>query len=106
MTPLAPAAALPAGVVHYHSTPRFTEDTIPAALLGDHDTKEGVWGLIRVMRGHLRYHVTDERRISSSFDLHEGLDGIVEPTIRHRVEPVGPVEFQVEFYRAIRAHPA
>ena len=38
----------------YRSTPIFDQDTIPAALQRRHDTKEGVWGVIRVLEGKLR----------------------------------------------------
>jgi tellurite resistance-related uncharacterized protein len=36
--------ALPKTVVAYKKTPEFTELTLPAGLLKDHQTKEGVWG--------------------------------------------------------------
>jgi tellurite resistance-related uncharacterized protein len=32
---------LPEGVTSYKRTPTFTEETIPAGLLNDHQTKEG-----------------------------------------------------------------
>ena len=99
MTRRKPAARLPVGLERYRSTPQFTEASTPSALLVDHATKEGVWGIIRTVSGSLRYHVTDERRVGTIFELEEGVDGIVEPTIRHRVELVGDVRFQVDFYR-------
>ena len=99
MTRREPAARLPIGLTNYRSTPQFTEASVPAALLDDHATKEGVWGIIRISRGSLRYHVTDDRRIGTTFELENGIDGIVEPTIRHRVELVGAVSFEVAFYR-------
>lgn len=37
----------------YRSTPVFDQDTLPAALRARHDTKAGVWGLIRVIEGEL-----------------------------------------------------
>ena len=99
MTPRKPAAGLPSGLINYRSTPQFTEVSVPAALLDDHATKEGVWGIIRIVSGSLRYHVTDDRRIGTTFELEEGIYGIVEPTIRHRVELRGAVRFRVDFYR-------
>jgi len=38
----------------YRSTPIFDEDTLPAALRGQHNTKAGVWGMVRVIEGHVR----------------------------------------------------
>ncbi len=85
----------------YKRTPNFTENSVPAGLLADHSTKEGVWGLIHVTQGSLRYFITDSRREPEDYVLHPGTEpGVVEPTILHRVEPIGSVEFQVEFLRA------
>ena len=85
----------------YKRTPNFTENSVPAGLLADHSTKEGVWGLIHVTQGRLRYFITDPRREPEEYVLHPGTEpGVVEPTILHRVEPMGSVEFQVEFLRA------
>lgn len=93
-------AALPAGVQPYKRTSTFTEATTPAALTNDHSTKEGVWGLIHVEEGSLRYLITDERRPPSEMTLRSDTGpGIVEPTIAHRVEPDGSVRFYVEFLR-------
>ena len=85
----------------YKTTPTFTQDSVPAGLLTDHSTKDGVWGLIHVSRGKLRYCVTDPRRENEERILEPAsAAGVVEPTIVHRVEPLGPVEFHVEFLRA------
>lgn len=91
---------LPSGLQSYKRTPTFTEATTPVALVNDHSTKQGVWGLIHVEEGRLRYLVTDGRRPFSEQILSpETGAGIIEPTIAHRVEPSGPVRFHVEFLR-------
>ena len=91
---------LPDGVTPYKRTPTFTEETVPAGLLNEHQTKEGTWGLICVQEGELRYIVTDPRRAPADMILtNKTLSGLVEPTILHRVEPLGPVRFHVEFCR-------
>ena len=41
----------------YKSTPVFDETTLPAALKREHRTKPGVWGVIRVLSGRVRYQV-------------------------------------------------
>jgi len=38
----------------YKSTPVFDETTLPAALRREHRTKDGVWGVIRVLEGQVR----------------------------------------------------
>jgi tellurite resistance-related uncharacterized protein len=91
---------LPAHLEPYKRTAAFNESTVPAGLLADHSTKEGVWGLIRVAEGKLRYLVTDPRRTSTNEVLTpQTAPGLIEPTILHRVEPIGPVAFHVEFLR-------
>ena len=96
------------GLEPYKRTATFTENTVPAGLLGDHSTKDGVWGLIYVEEGALRYAVTDPRCAPAETLLTpEGEPGIIEPTILHRVEPVGAVRFHVQFLRSANAtHPA
>ncbi len=99
--PSPPAQTLPPKLEQYRSTPVFTEASVPAGLLANHSTKDGVWGQIRVHTGTLRYLISDPRRQTCSSLLEAHLPpGIVEPTILHRVEPVGPVTFQVDFFRA------
>jgi tellurite resistance-related uncharacterized protein len=91
---------LPDDVVLYRRTPIFTEATIPAGLLSDHRTKEGVWGMIRVLEGQLSYRIKDMRRPLMEFLLTpKTIPAAIEPTITHEIEPCGPVRFVVEFYR-------
>jgi tellurite resistance-related uncharacterized protein len=99
-SPTRPAHELPEGLESYSRTGTFTGATLPEALRRDHSTKEGSWGLIRVEEGVLRYRVTDPRRIHTELELTpETGPGVVEPTILHHVEPLGPVRFHVEFLR-------
>ena len=94
------------GLEPYKRTATFTEDTVPAGLLAEHSTKVGVWGLIHIEEGKLRYVVTDPRRASTEAMLTPECEpGIVEPTILHRVEPVGAVRFHVQFLRSADATP-
>jgi tellurite resistance-related uncharacterized protein len=93
-------AELPAGLCAYRRTGVFTQDTVPAALLKAHNTKDGVWALITVLEGELAYSVADPRRPASRRVLTPGAPpGVIEPTILHSVAPLGPVRFFVEFYR-------
>ena len=92
--------SLPGAAAHYRSTADFTEASLPAALRRDHVTKDGAWGLIRVAEGQLAYRVTDPRREPAELVLTpDAPPGVIEPTMLHHVEPLGPVRFRVEFYR-------
>lgn len=91
---------LPEGLESYKRTPDFTEATVPTGLLNDHSTKDGTWGLIHVEEGRLRYVVTDPRQPRTELILtSDDPPGVVEPTILHHVEALGPVRFYVEFLR-------
>ena len=87
----------PTGLQKYSETALFTEETVPKRLLGDHDTKPGVWGKIVVTSGALTYIVCGPPE--ECFDLSVGVPGLIEPQAKHRVELSGPVAFRVEFYK-------
>ncbi len=96
-----PADSFPDDVVAYRRTPEFDATTTPAGLLGEHNTKAGVWGRIQVIEGALLYRVTDPRREASERLLTpESRPGVVEPQIKHHVALTGPVRFYVEFLKA------
>ena len=79
----------------YKRTPNFTENSVPAGLLADHSTKEGVWGLIHVTQGRLRYFITDPRREPEEYVLHPGTEpGVVEST-KGLFLKIRPVKFQL-----------
>ena len=79
----------------YKSTPVFDESTLPAGLRKEHRTKPGVWGVIRVLEGRLRYQVLDP---FSETILDPDHPGLVLPDQPHCVEPLGPMRMQVEFH--------
>ena len=81
--------------VPYKSTPVFDENTLPAGLRREHRTKVGVWGVIRVLEGGIRYRVLDP--ISETV-LDPDHPGFVLPDQPHLVEPIGAMRMQVEFY--------
>ena len=89
---------LPPNVSVYKTTPEFTETNIPKGLLNDHSTKEGVWAKIVVLKGKLSYTIQEPG--IEIIELSNDVSGIVEPTIRHRIKPMGLVRFYVEFYRS------
>ena len=90
---------LPEGFSAYKRTRDFDQLSIPDALKKDHSTKPGVWGVIHVLAGRLRYIV--EPPLASERILEPDVLGIVVPEVLHRVEPDGDVRFFVEFHRGI-----
>jgi tellurite resistance-related uncharacterized protein len=88
--------ALPPIVAPYRRTPEFTQDTVPAGLLRGHSTKAGVWGLIHVLEGRLRYRILGDAPEETV--LEAGTTGVVVPQQLHEVEPLGAVRFYVEFH--------
>lgn len=91
-------AEVPEGFAAYKRTPTFDERTIPDALRAHHRTKPGVWALVHVESGRLRYRLELEGGREQT--LEPGVLGVVLPEVPHRVEPEGEVRFYVEFWRA------
>jgi len=88
---------LPSAASVYKRTPVFTEQTMPAALLSEHRTQEGVWGRIVVTDGNLVYIINEPR--SQQWVLRPGIQGIIAPAQRHHIRPQGLVKFQIEFLK-------
>lgn len=89
--------SLPASVLLYKSTPEFNETSVPAALQRDHTTAAGVWAKITILEGNLEYCITEPA--PEQHLLSVGVEGIIEPQMRHYVKISGPVRFRVDFYR-------
>lgn len=79
----------------YRSTPVFDQDSLPVALRKAHCTKEGVWGIIRVFAGQLRYTI---EATGQEFLLAQDRPGLVRPQELHHVTPIGAVAMRVDFY--------
>lgn len=88
---------LPAHVRPYKRSAVFDEITMPAGLRRRHCTKPGVWGVIRVVDGRLRYRVLDNGAESILDPDHLG---VALPEQFHEVEPLGHVKFFIEFHSA------
>lgn len=79
----------------YKSTPVFDENSLPAGLRRDHNTKAGVWGVIRVLEGELLFERAGETRT-----LTPTTPALIRPEEKHRVEPLGRMRMRVDFYDA------
>jgi tellurite resistance-related uncharacterized protein len=100
MTGASAPSGLPAGLVAYRRTPVFDQDTIPAGLRREHRTAAGIWGLIVVLEGRLRFRALQP---ASETVLTAGTPIAVAPQQPHEVAADGSVRFYVEFYRAADA---
>ena len=79
----------------YKSTPVFNQDTLPDGLRKEHRTKAGVWGVINILEGSVRYRILDP--VSETI-LDVDHPGLVMPEQPHLVEPLGEMSMRVDFY--------
>ena len=79
----------------YSSSPVFDENTLPASLRKEHRTKAGVWGVIRVLDGRIKFRLADG---SEAMTLTPERPGFILPEQVHWVELLGPMRMQVDFY--------
>lgn len=82
--------------VPYKSTPVFDEMSLPQAIRNAHNTKAGVWGLLRVLEGEVRLVFHDPQR---EVCVTPGNPEPIPPAAWHHVEVMGPMRMQVEFFR-------
>ena len=88
---------LPHEIVAYKKTPEFTQETVPAGLLKNHQTKEGVWGEIIILSGKLEYVISEP--VLEAIILTPELSGVIEPQVLHHIALLGGVRFYIEFSR-------
>lgn len=79
----------------YKTTPLFDECSLPAAIRSNHSTKEGVWGLLRVLEGSVRLHFAEPPK---SVFVDPDHPALITPQAVHHVEVTGPMKCRVEFY--------
>jgi tellurite resistance-related uncharacterized protein len=90
--------SLPKDVAPYQRTATFTAESVPKALLKDHATKSGVWGLIVVEAGELELVRTDDEAPPET--LRTGDAGVIAPEERHRVKFLKTDgEFHIVFHK-------
>ena len=81
----------------YSETSVFSDESVPAKLTREHNTKKGVWGKLVLLEGALDYVVPGAPEKSRR--LSEGETAIIEPQEIHYVTPHKGAAFRVEFYR-------
>ena len=83
-------------ITAYGSSPIFDENSLPDAVRNEHTTKDGTWGLLRVLEGEVRLVFLDppSERLVTVDD-----PAPIPPQSPHFVKLAGPMKMQVEFYR-------
>ena len=82
--------------VPYKITDVWDEVTLPAAIRGDHSTKAGTWGLLKVLEGSVWLVFHDP---ANRVHVVPGQPAPIAPQALHHVEIAGPMRMQVQFYR-------
>ncbi len=83
------ALSIPVNFRHTRSTPFWTKDTLPEALLTCHNTKAGVYGRLCVMRGAVKYiglGTTPGDTAEMEVVINAGSFGISPPQYYHKIE--------------------
>tara|TARA_R110002033_G_scaffold42336_4_gene83177 strand:- start:5644 stop:5949 length:306 start_codon:yes stop_codon:yes gene_type:complete len=83
-------------VAPYGASPIFDERSLPDSLRNKHSTKDGTWGLLRVLEGEVELVFIDppSRHLVTVDD-----PAPIPPQSPHFVNLIGPMKMQVEFYR-------
>lgn len=85
------------------STPFFTRDNVPAALLTHHNTAEGVFGQICVMAGTVTFYGFPDKETmqpETVITIRAGEFATTPPQYWHRVELSDDAQFNVNFWSA------
>ncbi|EWS67624.1 cytoplasmic protein [Vibrio vulnificus] len=83
------------------STPFFTKQTVPAALLTHHNTAQGVFGQLCVMEGTVTYYgFTNEEATEAELVvvITAGQFATSPPQYWHRIEMSDDAQFNINFW--------
>jgi CubicO group peptidase (beta-lactamase class C family) len=96
-------AALPGGLEHVRTTPRFTDQSVPPSLRREHQLAAREWGRLVVDSGALRLVFAGQG--DSPVTVHAGGTAIIPPERVHHVELEQGTTFSIEIHRE-REQPA
>lgn len=92
------SSQLPPGLTCYRQTSAFNVETVPKPLLSTHTVKSGVWVLLKVVRGQVRYCL--DGATPESTLIEPGGTVVIEPEAPHHVELLNADStLLLEFYR-------
>lgn len=94
LTPREPA--LPEGAAPYRHLGPFDVDTIPKGLWREHNLKDGVWAVLSVEEGRIRFCWDDAE--GGVLLLTQGQHLLVPPIVPHHLEADGPVIVRLSFW--------
>ena len=89
--------ALPAGAALYRRLPDFSGGTTPAALLRAHRLKAGVYGVLRVRAGVVRFFLAGGEEPLAVLRGGEAI--VILPEEEHYIRPSEDADFQISFFR-------
>ena len=92
---------IPADWTVQRSTPFFTKDTVPAALLSHHNTAEGVFGQLCVMEGTVTYYgFPDSKTMEPEVTvvINAGQFATSPPQYWHKIEISDDAQFNINFW--------
>ncbi len=88
-------------LVQYRKLPLWNSDTLPDAFRKKHNTKEGTWAKLTILKGELRFFSMNEEGevLETSLFSAENPPSFIDPQVWHRVEPANDdLECYLEFY--------
>ena len=94
-----PGDGLPPETELIRTTAEFDELDLPAGLLRAHHLAAGVWGVLRVRSGSVRFVFEEGDDVGRV--IVAGRSQLIPPEALHHIELVGPVRFVLEFHRAL-----
>jgi len=92
---------IPANWKIQRSTPFFTIDNVPAALLSHHNTAEGVFGQLCVMEGVVTYYGFADAKATTpelKVVINAGQFATSPPEYWHRIEMSDDAQFNINFW--------
>ncbi|WP_411994554.1 DUF1971 domain-containing protein [Agarivorans sp. DSG3-1] len=94
---------IPATWTIQRSTPFFTKNNVPAALLSHHNTAEGVFGQLCVMEGTVTYYGFADAEATEpevKVVISAGSFATSPPQYWHRIELSNDAQFNINFWSA------
>ncbi|MTH44990.1 DUF1971 domain-containing protein [Intestinirhabdus alba] len=92
---------IPAHWTIKRSTPFFTKETVPAALLTHHNTAEGIFGQLCVMEGTVTYYGFANAEATEpevKVVIEAGSFATSPPQYWHRIELTDDARFNINFW--------
>jgi len=93
--PLCDRGEIPAGLAVVRTIGPFDDATLPAGLRRDHRVAGGVWALLRVLDGAVRFTMATDPPVDRA--LAAGDTQTIPPDVLHSVRPRGPARVTIDF---------